>query len=426
VDATVVTVTTLLDHAATTPPRPEARAALSSWLDAANASSTHTAGQRARAAVEEARERIATALGCSPHEVVFTSGGTEADNLALKGTVWAARDRGRHRPHVVTTAVEHPAVLETVTWLVERGEATATIVPPDGDGTVSVDRILGALTDDTVLVSVMAANNELGSVNDLAALGAALADRPVALHSDAVQAIATLDVDVDTWRVDALAVSAHKIGGPQGVGVAVLRRGMPVVPLLHGGGQDRGVRSGTFAVGLDAACGAGIHAAVADRPRLRQRLRALTDQLAAGLLALDGVRRNGPADPARRLASHLHVSLDGVDPTALSLALDRAGLAASSGAACGAGAAKASHVLEACGITGTPLRLSLGWPSTEADVDRALDVLTDVVPALRSGAPVLRSGPAAVPTSPPAVPVSPPAVPTSAPAPPTPVPDGGS
>jgi cysteine desulfurase len=399
VDATVVAVTTLLDHAATTPPRPEARAALSSWLDAANASSTHAPGQRARAAVEEARERIATALGCSPHEVVFTSGGTEADNLALKGTVWAARDRGRHRPHVVTTAVEHPAVLETVAWLVDRGEATATIVPPDPDGTVAVDRILDAITASTVVVSVMAANNELGAINDLAGLGAALADQPVALHTDAVQAIATLDVAVAAWGVDALAVSAHKVGGPQGVGVAVLRRGMPVVPLLHGGGQDRGVRSGTFAVGLDAACGAGVHAAVADRPQLRRRLRALTDRLAAGLLALDGVRRNGPTDPARRLASHLHLSLDGVDPTALSLALDRAGLAASSGAACGAGAAKASHVLEACGITGTPLRLSLGWPSTEADVDRALDVLTDVVPALRAGAPVLRSDAPVVPTS---------------------------
>jgi cysteine desulfurase len=169
--------------------------------------------------------------------------------------------------------------------------------------------------------------------------------------------------------------------------------------LLHGGGQDRGVRSGTFAVGLDAACGASVHAAVTDRPQLRRRLRTLTDRLAAGLLALDGVRRNGPTDPARRLASHLHVSFDGVDPTGLSLALDRAGLAASSGAACGAGATKASHVLEACGITGTPLRLSLGWPSTEADVDRALDVLTDVVPALRAGAPVLRSGAPAVPTT---------------------------
>jgi cysteine desulfurase len=384
-----VPVTVLLDHAATTPPRPEARAALSSWLEAANASSTHAAGQQARAAVEEARERVADALGCTPHEVVFTSGGTEADNLAIKGIVWAARERGQHRPHVVTTAVEHPAVLDTVAWLGARGDAAVTMVPPSTDGTVEVDRVLDAVRDDTVLVSVMAANNELGAVNDVGTLGAALADAPVVLHTDAVQAVATLDVDVQAWQVDALALSAHKFGGPQGVGVAVLRRGLPVVPLLHGGGQDRGVRSGTFAVGLDAACGVAARAAVAERAALRDRLRTLSARLASGLVALDGVRRNGPVDEDRRLASHVHVSIDGVDPTALSLALDRARVAASSGAACGAGAAKASHVLEACGITGTPLRLSLGWTSTDADVERALDVLTGIIPSLRAGEPAL-------------------------------------
>jgi cysteine desulfurase len=384
-----VPVTVLLDHAATTPPRPEARAALSSWLEAANASSTHAAGQQARTAVEEARERVADALGCTPHEVVFTSGGTEADNLAIKGIVWAARERGQHRPHVVTTAVEHPAVLDTVAWLGARGDAAVTVVPPSADGTVEVERVLDAVRDDTVLVSVMAANNELGAVNDVGALGAALADAPAALHTDAVQAAATLAVDVGAWQVDALALSAHKIGGPQGVGVAVLRRGLPVVPLLHGGGQDRGIRSGTFAVGLDAACGAAVRAAADERAVLRDRLRTLSARLASGLVAIDGVRRNGPDDEDRRLASHVHVSIDGVDPTALSLALDRAGVAASSGAACGAGAAKASHVLEACGITGTPLRLSLGWTSTDADVERALDVLTETIPSLRAGEPAL-------------------------------------
>jgi cysteine desulfurase len=378
-----VAVTTYLDHAATTPPRPDARAALTRWVDAANASATHAAGQDARAAVEEAREQVAAALGCSPHEVVFTSGGTEADNLAVKGVVWATRDRSRGVPHLVTTAVEHPAVLDPARWLADRGDVTLTVVPPRPDGRVEVAAVLAAVQPDTALVSVMTANNELGAVNDVAAVAAVLAEREVPLHTDAVQAVATLDVDVAGWGVAALALSAHKLGGPQGVGVAVLRRGLPVVPLLHGGGQDRGVRSGTFAVGLDAACGATLTAAVADRPTLRPRLRALADRLAAGLTALDGVRRNGPTDPGQRLASHVHVSLEGVRGEALALALDRAGLAASSGAACGAGATKASHVLAATGVTGTPLRLSLGWPSTEADVDRALDVLTDVVPRLR-------------------------------------------
>jgi cysteine desulfurase len=372
-----------LDHAATTPPRPEARAALSRWLDAANASSTHAAGQAARAAVEEAREQVALALRCSPHEVVFTAGGTEADNLAVKGVVWAARERTRAVPHLVVSAVEHAAVLDPARWLAERGEATLTVVPPRPDGRVEVAAVLDVLRPETALVSVMAANNELGAVNDVAGLAAALAERDVPLHTDAVQAVATLDVDVAAWGVAALALSAHKLGGPQGVGVAVLRRGLPVVPLLHGGGQDRGVRSGTFAAGLDAACGAALTAAVTDRAALRSRLQALTDRLAAGLLAVEGVRRNGPADPAQRLASHVHLSLDGVASEALALELDRAGLAASSGAACGAGATKASHVLEAAGVTGTPLRLSLGWPSTSSDVDRAIAVLADVVPRLR-------------------------------------------
>jgi cysteine desulfurase len=379
-------VRTDLDHAATTPPRPAARAALSRHLEAANASSTHPAGQDARQVVEEARERVARALGASPHEVVFTSGGTEADNLAVCGVVWAAARRSGHVPHLVTTAVEHPAVLAPARWLAERGDCRLTVVAPEPDGTVDVDRVLDAVRPDTALVSVMAANNELGAVNDVAGLAAALHEREVPLHTDAVQAVATLDVDVDAWGVDALAFSAHKVGGPQGVGVAVLRRGLPVEPLTHGGGQDRGVRSGTLAVGLIAACAAGVEAAVADRPALRERLRRLTDRLAAGLTALDGVRRNGPSDAARRLASHVHLSLDGVDPTALALALDRAEVSGSAGSACGSGAATASPVLEACGTVGTPLRLSLGWTSTDADVDRALEVLTDLVPRLRAGA----------------------------------------
>jgi cysteine desulfurase len=384
-------VTVYLDHAATTPPRPEAQAELARWLDAANASATHAAGQAARTAVEEARERAAEALVCSPHEVVFTSGGTEADNLAVKGIVWAARDRIRGVPHLVTTAVEHPAVLDPARWLADRGDVRLTVVAPGPDGRVDTEVVLAAVRPETALVSVMTANNELGAVNDVAMLASALRERDVALHTDAVQAIATLDVDIAAWQVDALSLSAHKFGGPQGVGAAVLRRGLPVVPLLHGGGQDRGVRSGTFAVGLDAACGAALVATVADRRSLRMRLVALSDRLAAGLTALDGVRRNGPSDPTRRLASHVHVSIDGASPESLALELDRAGLAASSGAACGAGASKASHVLEAAQVSGTPLRLSLGWTSSDADVDRALDVLTEVVPRLRAERPSQRS-----------------------------------
>lgn len=386
-NATVVWVQTYLDHAATSPPRPAARQALQSWLDAANASSTHAAGQRARMAVEQARDQVAAALGCSPHDVVFTSGGTEADNLAVKGAAWAARDRSRSTPHLVTTAVEHHAVLDPARWLADRGDVTLTVVDPEPDGRVPVDAVLEAVSEKTALVSVMTANNELGAVNDIAALAAALKEREIPLHTDAVQALATLDVDVDSWGVDALSVSAHKVGGPQGVGVAVLRRGLPVVPLAHGGGQDRGVRSGTFAAALDAACGAAFEEAAATRPELVPRLRTLSDRLASAATSIEGVRRNGPADQAHRLASHVHLSIDEVDDGALSVALDRAGLAGSSGSACGSGAAQASHVLEAAGVVGTPLRLSLGWTTTDAEVDRAIDVLTDTIPTVRATTP---------------------------------------
>jgi cysteine desulfurase len=372
---------TYLDHAASTPLRPEARAALERWVDAANASATHLAGQAARTAVEEAREGIANALGCRPSEVVFTSGATEADNLTVKGVLWAAREHGRG--HLVVSGVEHPAVIEAARWLADRGEATLSVVPPAADGRVEVARVLDAVRDDTALVSVMAANNELGAVNDIPTLALELAERGVPLHTDAVQALPTREVDVAAWGVAALALSAHKLGGPQGVGVAVLRRDLEVVPLTHGGGQDRGVRSGTFAVGLDVACAAALTAAVRERPALDRRLLALSDRLAAGATAIEGVRRNGPADAAHRLSSHVHLSLDAADPAALALELDRAGVAASTGSACASGAGRGSHVVAACGLTGTPLRLSLGWTSTQAEVDRVVEVLSDVVPRVR-------------------------------------------
>jgi len=383
-----------LDHAATTPPRPEALEVLERWMRAANASARHLEGQAARRAVEEAREQAAAALGCTPHEVIFTSGGTEADNLAVKGIVWATREAraraGDDRPvHVITTAVEHAAVLEPARWLAARGEVELDIVAPRADGRIDVEVLLELVRSDTALVSVMGANNELGAVNDIATLGAALRDLGVPLHVDAVQCVATREVSLAEWQADALAVSAHKIGGPQGVGVAVLRRGLAVEPLAHGGGQDRGLRSGTFAVGLIAACGVALERAVAERDELCARLTGLADRLAAGLVRIEGVTRNGPSDAAHRLASHVHVAIDGVDGEALGLALDAAGIAASSGSACSSGAGHASHVVEACGIVGTPLRLSLGWTTSTEEIDHAVATLEEVVPRLRSGGPAL-------------------------------------
>lgn len=371
-----------LDHAASTPIRPEARDALLAWTDAdvGNASAVHGAGQQARVAVEEAREQVARALGVGVGDVVFTSGGTEADNLAVKGIAWAGAEEGRR--HLVTTAVEHPAVLEPARWVATHSDLELTVVPPADDGRVDPEQVLSAVRDDTALVSVMWANNEVGAVNDVAAIADGLADRPAVLHTDAVQAFASQPVSAT--RVDALALSAHKFGGPQGVGVAVLHRGVPVEPLSHGGGQDRGVRSGTFAAAIVAACGAAAVAAVADRPRLVTAARRQTDRLAEVLLDLDGVRRNGPVEPDHRLPTHLHLSLDGVDGEALTLLLDRAGVRAATGAACSAGALTASPALVAMRIEAdATLRLSVGHTTTDADVDRAVDVIVDVVRRLR-------------------------------------------
>jgi len=383
-----------LDHAATTPPRPEVLEVLHRWIGSANASARHLPGQASRRAVEQAREQAAAALGCGPHDIVFTSGGTEADNLAIKGIAWAAR-RARGGPvHLITTAVEHAAVLEPARWLAERGDVDLDVVAPRPDGTVDVDEVLALVRDGadgrapTALVSVMGANNELGSINDVARLGGELRERGVSLHVDAVQCVTTLDVSLEAWSADAIAVSAHKIGGPQGVGVAVLRRGVAVESLTHGGGQDRGLRSGTFAVGLIAACGLALERAGAERASLRDQLAALSDRLAAGVTAIPGVRRSGPHAPADRLASHVHVMIDDVDGEALALGLDAAGVFASSGSACSSGAATGSHVTAACGLEGTPLRLSLGRTSTVAEVDHAVATLSELVPRLRAGGEV--------------------------------------
>jgi cysteine desulfurase len=383
-----------LDHAATTPPRPEVLEVLQRWVGSANASAQHLPGQASRRAVEQAREQAASALGCSPHDVVFTSGGTEADNLAVKGIAWAARAERGGPVHLITSAIEHAAVLEPARWLAARGDVELDIVSPRSDGTVDIDELLAHVRDGsdgrppTVLVSIMGANNELGAINDVARLGGELRERNVSLHVDAVQCMATLDVSLTGWSADAIAVSAHKAGGPQGVGVAALRRGVAVESLSHGGGQDRGLRSGTFAVGLIAACGLAFERAAAERIALRSRLVALSDRLAAGVTALDGVHRSGPAQAADRLASHVHVMIDGVDGEALSLGLDTAGVFASPGSACSSGATTGSHVVDACGLTGTPLRLSLGWTSTTEDVDHAIATLSDLVPRLRAGGDV--------------------------------------
>jgi cysteine desulfurase len=377
-------VTVYLDHAATTPLDPVVLAAMRPYLDEhyANPSSLHAAGRAARAGVEAAREQVAAALGVAPLEVLFTSGGTESDNAAVKGIAWAAREAGRGA-HLVTTAIEHHAVLESCAWLAEHDGFTLDVVPPERDGVVDPEQLLAAVREDTVLVSVMAANNELGTIQPLDVIGPALRARGVPLHTDAVQAFGRAPLELDAWSVGALALSAHKFNGPSGVGVLVLRRDLPAQPVLHGGGQERGVRSGTFNAAGIVGCGAAAALAIDTMPTELPRLRALRDRLLEGLLAVDGVTLNGSAQ--QRLPHNAHVAVDGCDGEALLLALDAAGVAVSTGSACQSGAAEPSHVLTAIGAPrdAAQLRFTCGRTTTDADVDVAVSAFVDAVKRLR-------------------------------------------
>jgi cysteine desulfurase len=373
-----------LDHAATTPVAADVSAAMAPFADAefGNASSLHRAGRAARAAVEVAREQVAAALGVEPLDVLFTSGGTEADNAAIKGIAWAGRAAGRGA-HLVTTAIEHHAVLEAVHWLVDAQGFTATVVPPQSDGVVDADRVLAAVRPDTVLVSVMAANNEIGTLQPLDLVGPALRERGVPLHTDAVQAFGRTTLDVGGWGLSALSLSAHKFNGPKGVGVLAVGREVGMQPLLHGGGQDRGVRSGTFNTAGIVGCGAAAALTAASATTGAARLRRLGNRLRDGLLALDGVSLNGSAE--RRLPHNVHVAVAGCDGEALLLALDAAGVCVSTGSACQSGAGRASHVLEAIGAPPDRghLRFTVGRTTTDAEIDDAVTIFTDVVKRLR-------------------------------------------
>jgi cysteine desulfurase len=379
-------VTVYLDHAATTPIDPGVLEAMTPFLvdRFGNPSSLHSAGRAARQAVETAREQVAAALGVTPLEVLFTSGGTEADNAAIKGLAWAARDAGGGA-HLVTTAIEHHAVLEAVEWLVARQGFTATVVPVAPDGVVDPEAVIAAVRDDTVLASVMAANNEIGTIQPLDVIGPALGERGVPLHTDAVQAFGRAPLALDEWGVGALALSAHKFNGPKGVGVLVLRRGLACEQLLHGGGQERGVRSGTLNTAGIVGCGAAARLTADSQPVEVPRLRALRDRLLGHLLRVQGVTLNGSAP--HRLPHNAHVAVAGCDGEALLLAMDAEGIAASTGSACQSGAAEPSHVLTAIGapLAGTAhLRLTCGRTTTAADVDRAGEAFAGAVERLRA------------------------------------------
>lgn len=382
-----------LDHAATTPMHPAAIEAMAAALaTVGNASSLHTTGRAARRRMEEAREEMAALLGARPSEVVFTAGGTESDNLAVKGIYWARRDAAPQRRRIVTTPVEHHAVLDAVAWLVEHEDAEVTWLPVGPDGSVTAAALREALSehDDVALVTVMWANNEVGTILPIAELAAVAAEFDIPMHSDAIQAVGQIPVDFTASGLSAMSIAAHKFGGPTGVGALLLRRDTACVPLLHGGGQERDVRSGTPDVAGAVAMAAAARVAIDGLDDHRARVSALRDRLIDGVLStIDDVDLNGSIG-ADRLPGNTHFTFRGCEGDALLMLLDAKGIECSTGSACTAGVAQPSHVLIAMGADPASargsLRLSLGHTSTEADVDAALEVLPVAVERARQAA----------------------------------------
>jgi cysteine desulfurase len=384
-----------LDHAATTPMLPEAIEAMTEELaHLGNPSSLHNAGRRARRVVEESREQIAEVFGARANEVIFTSGGTEADNLAVKGLFWARRgcDSGRRR--VLTTAVEHHAVLDSVRWLADAEGAVADWLPVDGTAAIGPDVLRAALADspdDAAVVSIMWANNEVGTVQPVAELASVAHSFGVPFHTDAVQAAAQIPVDFAASGVDALTVTGHKMGGPVGAGALILGRKAVPVPVLHGGGQERDIRSGTLDVPAIRAFAVATVVSAQRREAEAVRLAALRDELIRQVLAaVPDAILNGAAPGPGRLPGNAHFSFPGCEGDALLLLLDAKGISCSTGSACTAGVAEPSHVLLAMGasepLARSSLRFSLGRTTTQADIDLLGRVIGEAVARARRAA----------------------------------------
>jgi cysteine desulfurase len=381
-----------LDHAATTPMRPEAIAAMTEELgQSGNPSSLHHLGRRARRVVEESREQIAEAYGARPSEVVFTSGGTEADNLAIKGLYWARRAAAPQRRTVLIAAAEHHAVLDSAAWLASHEDADVRWLPVDGEGVVCPDVLRAAIEPDPgaiALISVMWANNEVGTVQPVAELAEVAREYQIPFHSDAVQAAGQLPVSLAGSGATALTVTGHKIGGPVGAGALLLARGADPVPVLHGGGQERDVRSGTLDTPAIRGFATAVEVSVMRRDEEAKRLAALRDELIAQVTAAvpDAVLNGPPPGPAR-LPGNAHFSFPGCEGDALLLLLDAKGIACSTGSACTAGIAQPSHVLLAMGADEArargSLRFSFGHSSVPQDTDAVGGVIREAVERAR-------------------------------------------
>lgn len=373
-----------LDHAATTPTRPEVVARMLPYFGElfGNPSSIYTLGRKSLDAIDSAHEAVARALNCRPTEIVFTGGGSEADNLAIKGIAYAQRRRG---DHIITTAIEHHAVLRTCERLEQEGYRV-TYLPVDEYGRVTPEQVEAAITDQTALVTIMYANNEIGTIQPIAEIGRICRERRVPFHTDAVQAGGQIELDVAALQVDMLSLSAHKFYGPKGVGLLYVRQGTRVQPQTLGGSQERNRRAGTENVPGVVGAAYALELARSERERENARLQALRDQLIAGMLALPDVRLTG--HPTERLPQHASFTVAGVEGESLLLNLDLVGIAASSGSACTTGDIEPSHVLSAMGIPASAargaLRLTLGHSVTEEDIATTLQRMGEILPRLRA------------------------------------------
>ncbi|MBO4472479.1 MAG: cysteine desulfurase [Clostridia bacterium] len=376
--------TIYLDHAATTPTDEEVlREMLPYFSDAfGNASSPHREGRRAVATVDAAREKVAQAIGASPAEIYFTSGGTESDNWAITGVAEAYREKGRH---ILSSAIEHPAVLKALSRLESRGYEV-TYLPVDREGYVSVERAIRAMRNDTVLVTIMTANNEVGSIQPIREIFSAAHERGIVTHTDAVQAIGAIPIDVKALGADLLSLSAHKFYGPKGVGALYLRKGIKIKGLIVGGEQERSLRAGTYNTPAIVGLGAAIERATASLEENAARLLDLKTRFITGLKEIPFTAVNGGSNA---LAGTVNVTFSGVRNSELLFALDREGIAASSGSACSSGSIEPSHVLTAMGLTkeevGSSVRFSFGKENTVEDVTATLDAIKGILSRLREG-----------------------------------------
>jgi cysteine desulfurase len=381
-----------LDHAATTPTNPEVvKAMLPYFTDLfGNPSSIYSYGQEAKGVVEEARTKVAELVGARSEEIVFTSGGTEADNYALKGVAYANEHKGNH---IITTPIEHHAVTEACKFLEKRG-FRITCLPVDRYGLVDPQDVKRAITDKTILISVMHASNEVGTIEPVDEIGKIAREAGVYLHSDAVQTVGHIPVNVDELNVDLLAISAHKLYGPKGVGALYVRKGTRLTSLIHGGGQEKKRRAGTENVPAIVGLGKAVELARHDLGEEARRLSYLRDKLVKGLgERIDHIHLNG--HPSQRLPNNVNVSVDFAEGESMVLNLDLEGICVSTGSACSSASLEPSHALLALGLSPEQahgsLRFSLGRENNEADVERVLEVLPGIVARLRAMSPLLKS-----------------------------------